>query len=251
MAEVGYCEREDVRRALQDASFTGDIGQEPEIVDDAIIGLTQWLRRRTRRHWYDSGGGTTLVPTGPRSVSGIHLDVPSSPHRQDNQLHHGDNSDWRYPVTQAGPYAKVRLPHADVESLTTLEVRDRDGGVTDWTAAADKTKGRGEDYYLHTEGDEWRTSYLYVRASSIGGRIDFGDLLTVGYDYGTDQQDRDWATVRRSVAMLAAADIALDEDVQSSVPDNGQLINVQTKAERYVQRALDRGLREYFEVGVE
>lgn len=245
MAE-GYCEQADVRRALQEASFDGAIGQDGEIADDAIVGLTQWLRRRTRRHWYDSGGGTTLVPTSARSVSEIRLDVPSSPHSQRGQLF-SSHRHFRYPVTKSGHYARIRLPHYDVDSLNTLEVRDRGGDVTDWVSSSDFDSGRGNDYYLHTEGDEYKTSYLYIRANSIGPRTDFDDLLTVGYDYGTDAQDDEWETVRRSVAMLAAADIALDEDVQAMVPDNGQMVNAQTKAERYVQRAMDRGLSTYFE----
>ena len=247
---TGYCERDDVRRALQEASFDGAIGQDGEIATDAIEGLSQWLRRRTHRHWYDSGGGTTLVPTTTRSVSNIMLDVPASPHRQGRQLHHGDDLATKYPVTHAGPYARVRLPHYDVDALTTLAVRDRGGGVTDWVADSSYVSGRGEDYYLQTEGDEFQTSYLYLRAGSIGPRVDMSDLLTVDYAYGTDQQSHAWDSVRRSVAMLAAADLVLEEDVQSMVPDNGQLVNVQTKAERYVQRALDRGLNAYTDLPI-
>ena len=243
---AGYCERKDVRRALQKASFDGAIGSDGAIADAAITGLTQWLRRRTRRHWYDSGGGTTLVPAGPRTVSEIRLDVPSGPHRQQGQLLH-DSRHIEYPVTHSGSYCKVRLPHYDVETLHTLAVRDRDGTVTDWVSDSRYSSGRGEDYYLHTEGDEFTRSYVYVNARSIGGRTDFANLLTVGYDYGTDQQDDDWSTVRRSVAMLAAADLVMDEDVKTAVPDDGQLVSVQTKAERYVQRALDRGLSAYFD----
>lgn len=245
----GYCERDDVKRALQKSSFDGAIGQDGDIADDAITGLTQWLRRRTRRHWYDSGGGNTLVPDSNRQVTGIRLDVPASSHSQRGQLF-SSRDHIRYPVTQSGPYARVRLHHYDVESIDTLEVRDSGGDVTDWVADSDFDSGRGEDYYLHTEGGEFRTSYLYIRANSIGPRTDFDDLLTVDYSYGTDAQDHEWETVRRSVAMLAAADLVLDEDVTSMVPDNGQMINVQTKAERYVERAMDRGLNSYFEAPI-
>lgn len=242
----GYCERDDVRRALQKSSFDGAIGQDGDIADDAITGLAQWVRRKTRHHWYDSGGGTTLVPSGPRTVSNIRLDVPASPHTQDRQVfHHHDGI--RYPVTRAGNFARIRLPHHDVESIDTLEVRQRDGSFDDWVASSSKASGPGEDYYLETRGDEFRRSYLYLRAGSIGSRVDFTGLLRLGYSYGTDAQDDEWQTVRRSIAMLAAADVVLDEDVTSMVPDNGQLINVQTKAERYVQRALDRGLSTYMD----
>lgn len=243
---VGYCEREDVQRALQQSSFDGAIGQDGEIADDAIEGLTQWVRRTTRHHFYDSGGGTTLVPSSVRSVSNVYRDVPSSPHAQDRQLFHHEAH--RYPVTTAGPHVRIRLPHYDVQALEVLDVRQTDGSFEDWVAASDKLSGPGEDYYLETQDGEFRPSYLYVRASSIGPRVDYDDLLRLSYTYGTDQQDTSWKTVRRSVAMLAAADLVLDEDVQSAVPDNGQLTAVQTKAERYVQRALDRGLSQYMDL---
>lgn len=241
----GYCELVDVRRALQESSFDGAIGQENDIGNDAITGLTQWLRRRTRHHWYDTGGGTTLVPTSARTASNVVLDVPSGPHRQDRQIPHAQHS-VEYPTTKAGPYAKIRLPHYDVQTINKLEVRDRGGGVTDWVADSDFVSGRGEDYYLLVEGEEFQRSYLYIHGGEIGSRVNFDHLLTLDYDYGTDEQTRSWESVRRSVAMLAAADLVLDEDVMSMVPDNGQLINVQTKAERYVKRALDRGLKAYF-----
>ncbi|PSP80170.1 hypothetical protein BRC81_02980 [Halobacteriales archaeon QS_1_68_20] len=246
--DVGYCEREDVKRALQEAELSGALGQEPAIVDDAIRAISAWLRRRTRRHWYDSGGSGTLVGASARSVSTQRLDVPSSPHRQDRQLHR-DAQGVRYPVTHAGPYARIQLPHYDVQSLTTLEVRDRGGGVTDWTAASDKVEGRGEDYYLLTEGDEFRTSYLYLRATSIGARVDFDDLLTVGYDYGTDAQSTAWDSVRHAVANLAGADLAVDDDVKTAIPNDGQLIAVETRADRMINRAL-RVLGDYFETPV-
>lgn len=241
---TGYCERDDVRRVLREASFNGDLGQDGQIVDDAIAGQTEWLRKRTRRHWFDTSGGTTLVPTSTRSVTNITLDVPSSPHRQDRQLLRSDQG-VRYPVTHAGRYVKVRLPHYDVSSLTTLDVRQTDGDVEDWVAAGDKTQGRGDDYYLLTDGDTG-ASHLYLNASSIGARIDFGDLLTLDYDYGVDGVPE---TVRRATALRAAAELVLDDDAAVGIPDNGQLVAAESKADKFRKQA-DRLLQPYLETPI-
>lgn len=232
----GYAEVEDVGDVLQD-DFAGANPTDAE-VEAAIAGLTQWVRRKTRHHFYDSGGqASDLVPTTPRTVDTVQLDVPSSPHPQDRQIHH-DEAGIRYPVTRAGRYIRVRLPHYAVGSIESLEVRQRDGSVTDWITAADKQSGRGEDYYLQAEGDEFKRSYLYLNAGSVGPRVDYEDLLTLSYSYGVDQQTQSWDSVRRGVATLAAADIVLDDDIQGAIPDDGQLVPVNTKADKLVNRAM-------------
>jgi hypothetical protein len=232
----GYAEVSDVGSVLQD-DFAGANPTDAE-VEAAIAGLTQWARRKTRHHFYDSGGtNSDLIPTGPRTVDTIQLDVPNSPHAQDRQIRR-EESDIRYPVTRAGQYARVRLPHYGVETLAKLEVRHRDGSVTDWVATSDKQSGRGEDYYLQTEGDEFKRSYLYLHAGSIGPRVDYEDLLTLSYSYGLDQQSQSWDSVRRGVATLAAADIVLDDDIQGAIPDDGQLVPVNTKADKLLNRGM-------------
>jgi len=243
---VGYCEPEDVRRVLREASFDGALGQDSEIVDDAILGQTQMLRRRTRRHWYDSGGAASdLVSTSPRSVGNIRLNVPSSPHRQDRQLFRGETG-VRYPATYSGPYARVRLSHYDVDSLTALQVRDSDGGVEDWVASGDYTAGRGGDYYLHTSSDDEGRSHLYIRGASIGPRVDYQDLLTVGYDYGRDGVPE---TIRRATALLATEELVLDEDAKTAIPDQGQLVSLESKADQFHKRAMAK-LEPYLEAPV-
>jgi len=246
MADVGFCEREDVRRVLQESSFDGAIGQDTEIADDAILGVSRWFANATNTWWYDSTGSSSdLVPTSTSSASNVRLDVPSSPHRQDRQLF-SSHAGARYPVTHNGPYARIPLPHRYVDTLTTLDVRDRDGGTTDWVADSSIDEGRGNDYYIERRGqDSYGLTYLYIRARTIGARTDYGGLLTLDYDYGLDYDSTQWDDVRRGIATLAAADLALDEDIISSVPDNGQLVSVQTKAERYADRALKRGLEPF------
>lgn len=237
---TGYCEPEDVAGVLQegDRPFSGSPSESEAA--SAITGLTEYLRRKTGHHWYEPSAQTDLVPSTTRSQSTVRLDVPSSPHRQDRQLFRAEQG-VRYPVTHAGPYARIRLPHHDVQSVTTLAVRDRAGGVTDWVAASDKVAGRGDDYYVLADSETGR-SHLYIRAASIGPRVDFGDLLTVGYDYGTEITD----TIRTGVAHLAAAALVLDDDVEAAVPDDGQLVAVETKADRHINEAMRR-LGPFFE----
>lgn len=233
----GYCEVDDVQTALQEESLSGPV--QPSILKDDIAGVSSWLRKHTGRHWYDSGGGGDLVPTDARAASNIRLDVPNSPHAQRGQIHR-EESGVRYPVTTAGPYAVMTLPHGYVDTLQRLAVRDRAGGVTDWTSDSEYVEGRGEDYYVEEQDQEGHgRSRLYIRAAAIGARRDWGDLLTLDYEYGLDAAAEDWQDVRRGVALLTAAQVVVDDDVLTQIPDDGQLVGVDTKA----QRLMDRGLR--------
>jgi|GEM_PF-6037624 len=233
---TGFCEEDDVRKALQERELSAATGS--EFVEPAIEKVSDWLRRQGNRHWYDSGGSTTLVPTSPATVSSVSLDVPSSPHSQRDQLF--NDTDTRYPVTKRGPYARVTLPHGYVDSLTKLEVRDRGGGVEDWAAASGKAEGRGEDYYISRKGqDSYGRTHLLVRARSIGPRYDFGGILTAEYDYGLDAQDEAWQDVRRGVAQLAAAELVIEDDVLTSIPDNGTLVGVDTQRQQLVDDGSD------------
>jgi hypothetical protein len=233
----GYCEPEDVRTALQETSLSGPTNA--SIITDDIAGVSSWLRKQSGRHWYDSGGASSdPVPTDARSASTVRLDVPSSPHAQRDQIHRHERG-VRYPVTQDGPYARMPLPHGFVDTLNTLEIRDRAGGVEDWVASNDYDAGRGKDYYVQCEDREgYGRSYLYVRAASIGARRDFDGLVTAGYDYGLDAQTETWDDVRRGVALLTAAQVVVDDNVLTNIPDSGQLIGVDTQAERLVDRGM-------------
>jgi hypothetical protein len=235
---TGYCEATDVERALQERDLSGAVA--PSRVRPAIEGISDWLRRRSGQHWYDSAAqDSDLVDTTARSVSDVRLDVPSGPHASDRQIHRHEQG-VRYPVTHAGPYCKVPLPRAHVQGIDTLLVRERGGGVEDWTAASDKVEGRGEDYYVLTDGEShYGRSYLYVRAASIGSRTDFEELLTVDLSFGLDAQDESWRDVRRGVALLAGAQVVVDDDVLTAIPDNGQLVGVDTQRQQLLDDGLD------------
>ena len=244
---TGYCETDDVRQALQETELSGPTNS--TIVTSAVTAVSRWFARATNTHWYDSNAGTnSLLDTAAASASDVRLDVPSSPHRQDRQLFR-ETYGIRYPVTKNGPYARVRLPHPYVSSVTKLFVRDRGGDVEDWVAASDKEEGRGEDYYVARRGqNSYGRTYLFIRAESIGPRVDYGGLLTLEYDYGLDWQTEEWDDVRRGIANLAAAEVVDDDSVLAQIPDNGQLVGVQTQHQNLIDTA-DRLLNPHLSGG--
>lgn len=230
---VAFCTPDDVRKALQELDLSGDIVEAN--VTPAINAASRWFARATNGHWYDSSGSAPLS-TSARSASDVELDVPSSPHRRDAQLYHDDAR--KYPTTRNGPYARLPLPHHYVESITTLNVRGPAGDYADWTTESDRVEGRGEDYYLVTPGQEsYGRTYLHIRANSIGPRVDYEGLLSLGYDYGLDAQDTGWQDVRRGIASLAAAEVMDSDDVIAQIPDNGNLVGVQTQHDNLVNAA--------------
>lgn len=232
---TAYCEEADVRRALQKVELKGSIAS--EFVQDAIHGASDWFARQTNGHWYDSGGGTTLVDTTANTASTVRRDVPASPHRQPGTIV-SDAPHVRYPVTHDGAVAKVRLPHLYVTTLNKLEVRDFNGGVTDWVADSGFTEGRDEDYYLQQDNtDSYGRTYLYINTSSIGRRRDYHDLLTLDYDYGLDADTTPWDDVQRGVANRAAAELITDDEVLAQIPDSGQLVGVQTQHQQLTDAA--------------
>lgn len=229
----GFCEPEDVRKALQERSLDGPT--DTPLVEPAIEKVSDWLARSGNHYFYDAAAADAdLIPTAADTVANVRLDIPSSPHAQRDQLF-SSRDGARYPVTSHGPYAKVPLPHGYVQSLTKLDVRDLGGGVEDWVAASDKAEGRGEDYYIQREGQHsYGRTVLFVRARSIGSRRDFGGILTAEYEYGLDAQETSWDDVRRGVAQLAAAELVIDDDVVTSIPDSGQLVGIDTQRQRLV-----------------
>lgn len=248
---TGFCEIADVREALLERSFSGALDTtNTDTVESTIWSVSDWLARRTNGHWYDSGGQSNdLVGTSAASATNVRLDVPSSPHRQDRQLFR-DGRGVRYPTTTNGPYAKVRLPHPYVQTVTALKVRNRGGGVEDWVAEPDKTEGRGEEYYIESPGQRsYGQTYLYIHARSIGARVDYSGLLTLDYDYGLDAQTEAWQDLRRGVALASAAQLVIDDNVVTAIPDSGSLVGVDTQRQQLVDDAA-KHLDPYLEVSV-
>lgn len=240
---MAYCERQDVLDVLEEASLSGAYSQRPEIIDAAITGLTQDIRAWTNRHWYDpSAASDDLRSDSPVTATEMIHDIPSSPHTQDRQLFRSHDG-VRYPVTHAGPYCRIVLDHADVVALSALRVRDSAGEYEDWATQATKTQGRGEDYHLQTPADggpSGRTR-LYLRAGVLPTLTDYEEALVLDYEYGTDSVPE---SVRRMTAQYAAAELVTNDEFVAAVPDDGQLVNVETKTDRWTAAA-DKTLDNY------
>jgi len=238
---MAYCTREDVTDLLQEASLTGALGQRPAIIDTAIKAQTQRIRNATGRHWYDPGS-TTLLDDSVVTATEMRYDVPSSPHAPGRMLAHHD-TDTRYPVTSDGRYVRITLDHADVQSISKLLIRDAAGNYDDWTTLAGKTQGRGEDYFISTPSDGGAAGYtrLYLDAGALPSVTDHAGMVVLDYDYGTSGVPE---TVRRMAALYAAAELVVEDEFVTSIPDDGQLTNVESKAERWTNTA-DEYLEQY------
>lgn len=237
--DVGYCTLEDVREVLQELDLTGPVG--PGFVEGAILGESEWIQEDTNRHWFDASGieddDDNLVATEPLIHEFDEQDIPSSPHSDNVQTFRGGKTRGtaRYPVRHAGPYTRVPLTRRDVRELTKLLVRNQDGSVTDWINDDRREEGRGEDYYVQVN-DSTGQSYLYLHTGSLPRLSDYGSAVTVSYEYGVDEVPK---TLRTATACLAAAHLLRDDEGAVGIPDSGQLIPVETKADK----AYDRGLR--------
>ena len=241
MSEIGYCTPDDVRRVMQDASFSGALDEDDnQAVVNAIAAQAEWLQETTNRHWFvaDPGEDESLLPTDPLTHSHDELDVPSSPHADNAQMQTAAWRQRRYPVRHAGPYTRVKLTRRDIVDVTELLIRDSTGGVTDWVET--KTEGRGDDYYVQS-ADHSGTSYLYLHTGALPRLRDYDNAVVVTYEYGIEGLTR---TVRQAVAMRATAHLlAPDDDAALGIPDNGNLVAQESKV-----KALERQAEELLEI---
>lgn len=233
---IGYCTPDDVRAALKEQDLQGQI-TEPDVTP-AILGQTEWLQETTHRHWYTTTSNPTdPLPTAPLTHDEDVLSLPASPHPAPSQrFHRADVGTIRYPRPVQGRYTAVDLRRRDVRSITELLVLDETGEPTDWVA--EKTEGRGEDYYLQVD-DSDGISTLYLDTRSLPPRSTFGEGVIATYDWGIDGISE---TVRRAVALRAGAQLVLDDDTQIGIPDSGQLVSLESKAqamERQAEELLD------------
>lgn len=236
MSEIGYCTLEDVRKALQETDLAFDDAElSHEFVKPAILGQTEWLQETTNRHWFEPGGTDggegDLLPTDPLTHSHDALDIPSSPHADHAQMQSAAARGRRYPVRHAGPYTRVLLSRRDVRDVTELLVRDNTGGVTDWVE--NKDEGRGDDYYLQVDDANGATR-LYLHTRSLPTLNDYGAAVTATYEYGIEGITQ---TVRRAIAFRAAAELLRDDESAIGLPDSGQLVQLDTKADAMEQKA--------------
>ena len=226
MADPGYCTSADVKRALKGEGFSGALGAEPKIVEDAITGQNEWLRETTHRHWYESGSQEDIFTSAQTHDEDV-LHIPASPHPGPSQQYrHSDIGTIRYPRPTQGRYTTVDLRRRDVQTISELLVLDATGEPTDW--ATEKTQGRGKDWYLQVDSSDG-ISTLYLDTASLPPRQNWDGAVIATYEWGIDGLSD---TVRRAIALRAGAQLILDDDAQIGIPDNGQMVALESKAQR-------------------
>lgn len=240
MAGTGYCTVGDVRRALQETVADFDSGawgaSNHQVVVDAIAGQTEWVRETTHRHWYESGGisedDENVIPSSAQTHDEDVLTVPASPHPAPSQQYrHTDVGNLSYPRPMAGRYVELDLRRRDVSTLTELLVLDSTGDTVDWTA--EKTEGRGEDYYLQVD-DSNGLSTLYLDTTALPTRQNWENAVIASYEYGIDGIP---GTVRRGVAFRAGAELLMDDQANLGIPENSQLVAAESKKQAMENKA--------------
>lgn len=243
----GYCTVDDVRRVLQETIADFDSGawgaDNNQVVVDAIVSQTQWLRDATDRHWYEPGGleedDQSIIPTEAKTRSAEEQDIPSTPHAGPSQMQVAASRQERYPLRNNDPFTRIRLDKHYAGSLTAIEVKDASGTYTDWVAADGYDEG--QDYALYVEpGSTSSPSFVDLRARRLPRLDNYDNAVRVSYEYGAEGLSR---TARRATAMKAAAQLlAPDDEASLGIPENANLQTVETKVQ-----ALERQAEELLE----
>jgi hypothetical protein len=233
--EVGYCTPEDVREALQEVDLTGPL--DTPFVEAAILAESEYIQETTNRHWYEEGGDPAkLTAVEPRLHSQDEQDIKAGPHAGSSQLFQNSDTgraDPKYPVLHGGGYTRVQLFRRDVSELTELLVRQADGDFIDYVTDTRFTQGRGEDFYLQVNSSTG-TSYLYLDVGSLPTLRNYEQGVVATYEYGVDLIP---TTVRQAAAARAGAHLIRDDEQVQAIPDDGQLVSVDTKADKLEDRA--------------
>jgi len=236
---TGYCTLEDVRRALREAEFPGDIQQDQRIAVDAIAAQTEWLEKTLKRHWYAPTGADILDDASA-------IDIPTSAKSRDDEediptggaVLAGEAATLK---TSQGSYTAITLARRDAESVSELLVRTDDGSFEDWTqeySGGSWPDAVGDAYYLRVNNGGW--SYLYLDTENLleEGEDDeyvldsFANAVYVTYSYGHEGIPRN---VRRAVAFRAASDFVEKAAVQ--IPENARVSSVEALADKFERKA--------------
>lgn len=281
MPEPGYCTVDDVRKVFQknETHFPDQI--ETEIVVDAIKGWTDQLQSWTKKHWYDGTGSITdsenVLATATLTREDEHdfethgamvdgeaqeprywnqnsdamLEEAPDRYRQfherrDKRAHlriaFGEFDAGVDPDDTTPAYTRLRLNRKDVTDVNELMVVNADAGFDDWLV--DKTGGvgnthRGEDWWVRVNNRG--VSELYIDVQQLPDDIpSLSNALYIDFDFGDDEIPM---SVRRGVAHLTASQLVVEEGFQAGMPDQGQLINVETKSQKWERqgyRLLDK-----------
>lgn len=241
--DFGYCTVKAVANVLGEPFPVEGSDPSAAHIADAIRGQGAWLRRATKRHFYDptydpsnTSDGNVDLPTEPRPVTEQGYDIPSSPHPQHTQL--ATQQPRRYPRQHRGTYTRVQLDHRYVQSVDALRVRSR-SEYEDWVQQSDKSEGRMGEYYVSTDEQTGR-SELLVDTRAMTPLADYGEALVVDYSYGLDVIPE---SIGRAVAFKAASELALDKDSHIQIPDSGA-VDVQTASQEFDKKA-DKLLKPY------
>lgn len=259
---TGYCSVEDVERVLQEADITARL--DTSTVVDAITAQTEWVEMNTRRHWFVEGGaeddsedvvftsgksrddehdirttGASVIGSADDRVNTIPPSLPGGRDRGRRpdpriKIEFGNRHDEDIPT-----YTRIRLERKDVTALNALYVADEDGQYVDWTEEAEGGVGndhRGEDWWVRINNRGVAELYLDIHTmDEFGMPPSFSNAVYVDIDYGLNELPQG---VRRGVALLAAAQLVQDDELNVSMPDQGQLVNVETKSEAYERWAI-------------
>lgn len=162
--------------------------------------------------------------------------------KQEIRIATGDAAALEPPIDESVPaYTRIQLARKDAQAITELSVVNADGGYDDWVANSSYTGGvgnahRGEDYWLRVNSGGVSELYLDVHAMD-DDIASLSNAVYVAFDYGHIGFPD---AVRRGTAFLAASELIIDDEFITSIPDNGQLVNVETKADRWERLGAER-----------
>lgn len=231
MPEAMFCTVEDVRRVFQDASLSGALAEDNSaLVKEQIRSVSGLVEKATKRHWYDPEANTASTRTDEYALpqgGAIAVNGSESP-KERIQVVSGDRDG-------PGPaYARVTLDRKDVQTLAELRVLTAEGTLTDWVASTEYDTGvglsaRGKDAWVRVNNGG--VSELNIDVSQLDDEIpSLANAVYAGITYGVPGLE---PRARTGTAALVAADLVLDDEFVTAIPDDGQLTDVETKAERF------------------
>jgi hypothetical protein len=240
---TGYCTVDDVRRVFQEADLSGALAESNnQLVVDTIAAVSSTVEKATKRHWYDAGGVSdddrSVIPTDAQSRDDEY-DLPSqgavafgaagTDIKERIRVGAGDLGDEAVPT-----YTRITLARKDVSSLDELLVINANGAVEDWIASSDYDTGvglanRGADAWVRLNNGG--VSELNIDIHALDDDIpSLANAVYAIVSYGKDEVPQ---RIRRGVAHLVAADLVLNDEFVTAIPDDGQLTSLETKAQRW------------------